>query len=85
MRGFSEDKAMMKAAANAAGVKKYVLTAQDCLTVPMAAFNELRRIRGGGGPQTAKVPTAWNFFLPMTIGVINLYLPSGSELKYKRK
>ncbi|MBL1220590.1 RHS repeat-associated core domain-containing protein [Chryseobacterium sp. L7] len=80
----SEDKAMMEKASKAASVRKYVLTAQDCLTVPMAAFNELKRSRGAGGPQTAKIPNAWRFFLPTTIGVINLYLPSGSELKYRK-
>ena len=80
----AEDKAMMKSAANAAGVKKYILTSQDCLTVPMSAFNQLKHMRLGGGTQTAKVPNAWRSSLPFYIGLMNLlYLSSDSELKYK--
>jgi hypothetical protein len=70
-------------AAKAAGVEKYILTAQDCLTVPMAAFNKLTNMRGGIGSQTAKVPNGWATFLPATIWVYNLYLPANRELKYK--
>ncbi|WP_343664790.1 DUF6443 domain-containing protein [Chryseobacterium mucoviscidosis] len=79
----AEDSKMKIEAAKAAGVGKYILTAQDCLTVPMAAFNKLTNMRGGIGSQTAKVPNGWATFLPATIWVYNLYLPANRELKYK--
>jgi len=80
----SEDKAMMQEAAKAAGVKKYILTSQDCLTVPMESFNKLLKMRGGLGPQTAHIPNAWGFFLPASIRMYNLYLPSDSKIKQKK-
>jgi RHS repeat-associated protein len=79
----AEDSQMKIEAAKAAGVEKYILTAQDCLTVPMAAFNKLSNMRGGIGPQTARIPNGWATFLPATIWVYNLYLPANRELKYK--
>lgn len=74
---------MMKVAAKAASVDKYILTDQDCLTVPLSAVNELRNLRGGYGNQTSRVPNTWRFFLPATIGLTNFYLPSNREIKYK--
>ncbi|WP_262484138.1 hypothetical protein [Chryseobacterium taihuense] len=40
-------------------------------------------MRMGRGLQTAKVPNAWRFYLPLYISAINMYLPSASEIKYK--